>query len=59
MQNAMSFYTDDSKNAVGIRVFSPEMPGTISHRLPAEIHFLSGTLGSSIFQIIPAAIDLG
>ncbi|KYN09116.1 hypothetical protein ALC57_18747 [Trachymyrmex cornetzi] len=38
-QGAVSFYTDGSKSldeAVGAAVYSPEMEGTIEHRLPPE-----------------------
>jgi len=61
MQNAMSFYTDSSKNpkgAVEAGIFSLEMPGNISHRLPAETFIFSAELWA-IFQVILITIDLG
>jgi len=61
MQNAMSFYTDSSKNpkgAVEAGIFSLEMPGNISHRLSAETFIFSAELWA-IFQVILITIDLG
>lgn len=46
-QNATTFYTDGSKSpegAVGAAVYSPEMEGSIKHKLPPEISIFSAEL---------------
>ncbi|KYQ58108.1 hypothetical protein ALC60_02915 [Trachymyrmex zeteki] len=46
-QGAVSFYTDGSRNlegAVGAAVYSPDMEGTVEHRLPPETSIFSAEL---------------
>ncbi|XP_018366239.1 PREDICTED: uncharacterized protein LOC108763265 [Trachymyrmex cornetzi] len=59
-QGAVSFYTDGSKSldeAVGAAVYSPEMEGTIEHRLPLETSVFTAELWA-IYQAVLAAGDL-
>lgn len=59
-QDVISFYMDGSKSeegATGTAVFSPEMDGTIRHKLPSETSVFSAELWA-IYQAILAILDL-
>ncbi|KYN29951.1 hypothetical protein ALC57_00589 [Trachymyrmex cornetzi] len=59
-QGAVSFYTDGSKSlneSVGAAVYSPEMEGTIEHRLPPETSVFTAELWL-VFIAVLAAGDL-
>ncbi|KYN50582.1 Gag-Pol polyprotein [Trachymyrmex cornetzi] len=59
-QNAKAFYTDGSKSpegAVGAAVYSPELEGSIKHKLPPETSIFSAELWA-IYQAILAIFDL-
>ncbi|KYN15929.1 RNA-directed DNA polymerase from mobile element jockey [Trachymyrmex cornetzi] len=59
-QDAVSWYTDGSKSqdgAVGAAVFTPDMEGTIKHKLPSETSVFSAELWA-ILQAIQLIGDL-
>ncbi|XP_018378524.1 PREDICTED: uncharacterized protein LOC108771118 [Trachymyrmex cornetzi] len=59
-QNAVSWYTDGSKNldgVMGAAVFTPDMEGTVKHKLPPETSVFSAELWA-ILQAIQLIGDL-